>query len=65
MLTTLKEFMSLTEAARQLGVSLTTARSRTDAGLIRSVRDPMGRRLLLREDVESMRQGKTSDRDRA
>lgn len=44
-------FVGVTEAARILGVTGTTVREYADCGRLRFVRDPAGRRLLLREDV--------------
>jgi len=49
-----QKYLTLTMAHRCVGgrVSVETLRKRADTGKIRSVRDPIGRRLLRREDVE-------------
>jgi len=45
-------YVGLTVAAHILGLSQSTVRLLADSGRVRSTRDPVGRRLLLREDVE-------------
>lgn len=42
------------EGVRRTGFSDTTLRAKADRGEIRSFRDPVGRRLLLIEDVEKI-----------
>ncbi len=51
-----RKFMTLTMAVRHLDgrISLETLRKKADTGAIHCVRDPVGRRLLLRKDVEAL-----------
>lgn len=48
----LRDFMSLTEASAIIQRTPVTLRNWADSGRIRAVRDPAGRRLLVRSDVE-------------
>jgi hypothetical protein len=52
----LERFDTLTIAHRRIGgkLSLETLRKQADSGTIRCIRDPIGRRLLLREDVQAL-----------
>ncbi len=47
--------IALTRAHRLTGLSVETLRKKMDSGAIRGIRDPAGRRLLLRKDVERLR----------
>jgi predicted site-specific integrase-resolvase len=51
---TLQDLMSLTQASQLLGKTTETLRKYADTGRVRCVRDPSGRRLLVRADVERL-----------
>ncbi len=53
---TLSNLVGIRKACQISGFSETTMRRFADTGLIRSVRDPSGRRLLLKSDVEAVAQ---------
>lgn len=50
-----EEWVTVSEAARILGVSAETIRRYIDRGLIRARRLPLGHRRVLRGDVEELR----------
>ena len=50
----LADFCGLVAASRIARVSTSTLRLLADRGEITSIRDPLGRRLLLRQDVERL-----------
>ena len=50
----LDEVTTLTRASRRLGVTVETVRRWADSGRIRAVRDPVGRRLVLVDDVKRL-----------
>ncbi len=50
----LDAFYTLTQASRRVQRTTETLRKYADAGTIRCIRDSLGRRLLLRKDVEAL-----------
>jgi len=51
----LREWIGLAAAARETGYTPETLRHKGDAGKIRVVRDPVGRRLVHRKDIEALK----------
>ncbi len=51
----LADYVGLTEASRITGLSVSLLRTYADTNRVRSLRDPLGRRLLVRADVEKLR----------
>lgn len=59
----LAKYVTLTQAARSSGLSTTTLRGFFDEGKVRGLRDPLGRRLILAEDLEKLIRDRARESD--
>lgn len=55
MIQSLADYVGLTEASHMTGLSISLLRTYADTKRVRSLRDPLGRRLLLRADIERLK----------
>jgi hypothetical protein len=58
-------YMTITAGSALCQVSPPTLRAEADSGRIRSLRDPAGRRLLWREDVEAYAESRRQRKERS
>ncbi len=53
---TLDKYVTIRQAQRLTGLSESTLRNYLDSRKVRGIRDPIGRRFLLRSDIEDLAQ---------